>query len=65
MSWKIAKLSTYIGAILVTIYASMIGLLHMNPPQMLFYAGIGFVVIGVVTGNVFVLSTRPGRNKDQ
>lgn len=64
MSWKIAKVSTYIGAILVTIYAAMLGLLHMSPPRIIFDTGIVFVVIGVVVGNYFVLSKRPGRKKD-
>lgn len=56
MIWKLAKLSTYIGAIMVTVYAAMLGLLHIDPPRMLFNVAMVFVIVGVLLGNYVVFT---------
>ncbi len=64
MIWKLAKLSTYIGAILVTMYAAMLGLLRIDPPRMLFNVAMAFVIVGVLLGNYVVLARLRGRSND-
>ena len=64
MNLKLAKLSIYIGAIMVTVYAGMLGLLHIDPPRMLWNAAMFFVIIGVLLGNYVVFTGPKERRSD-
>jgi NADH:ubiquinone oxidoreductase subunit 6 (subunit J) len=53
--WAITKVLSYVGAILVTVCVAMIGIFHKEPPDVLFYTGIGLVAAAVVIGNFVAL----------